>query len=41
LPDSVTSIPLEAWDYVVNSKSALDRVVERQCVKAAGLKHRQ
>lgn len=29
----VTRIPLEAYDYVVNGKSALDWVVERQCVK--------
>ncbi|GAN94518.1 DNA helicase restriction enzyme type III R subunit [Gluconobacter thailandicus F149-1 = NBRC 100600] len=30
---TVTGIPLEAYDYVVNGKSALDWVVERQCVK--------
>nr|WP_015647610.1 type ISP restriction/modification enzyme [Pseudomonas sp. GLE121]AGL12855.1 helicase domain-containing protein [Pseudomonas sp. GLE121] len=30
---SVTGIPLEAYEYVVNGKSALDWVVERQCVK--------
>ncbi|WP_460950471.1 DEAD/DEAH box helicase [Pseudomonas marginalis] len=30
---TVTGIPLEAYEYVVNSKSALDWVVERQCVK--------
>ena len=30
---TVTGIPLEAHEYVVNSKSALDWVVERQCVK--------
>jgi predicted helicase len=30
---SVTGIPLEAYDYVVNGKPALDWVVERQCVK--------
>lgn len=30
---TVTAIPLEAYDYVVNGKSALDWVVERQCVK--------
>jgi predicted helicase len=29
----VTGIPLEAYDYVVNGKPALDWVVERQCVK--------
>ncbi|WP_082823207.1 DEAD/DEAH box helicase [Acetobacter oryzifermentans] len=30
---TVKGIPLEAYDYVVNGKSALDWVVERQCVK--------
>lgn len=30
---TVTSIPLEAYEYVVNGKPALDWVVERQCVK--------
>ncbi|HUW52773.1 MAG TPA: type ISP restriction/modification enzyme [Rhodanobacter sp.] len=30
---TVTGIPPEAYDYVVNGKSALDWVVERQCVK--------
>lgn len=30
---TVTDIPLEAYDYVVNGKPALDWVVERQCVK--------
>lgn len=30
---TVTGIPLEAYGYVVNGKSALDWVVERQCVK--------
>ena len=30
---SVTGIPLEAYEYVVNGKPALDWVVERQCVK--------
>ena len=30
---TVTGIPLEAYDYVVNGKPALDWVVERQCVK--------
>lgn len=33
--DSITiqNIPLEAYDYVVNGKPAIDWVVERQCVK--------
>ncbi|WEQ58223.1 DEAD/DEAH box helicase [Novacetimonas hansenii] len=30
---TVSGIPIEAYDYVVNGKSALDWVVERQCVK--------
>ncbi|MDR6419389.1 putative helicase [Paraburkholderia phenoliruptrix] len=30
---SVKGIPLEAYEYVVNGKPALDWVVERQCVK--------
>ena len=30
---TLSGIPLEAYDYVVNGKSALDWVVERQCVK--------
>jgi len=30
---TITNIPLEAYDYVVNGKSALDWVMERQCVK--------
>ena len=30
---TVTGIPLEAYDYVVNGKPALDWVVERQSVK--------
>ncbi len=30
---TLKGIPLEAYDYVVNGKSALDWVVERQCVK--------
>ncbi|QSI30436.1 DEAD/DEAH box helicase [Variovorax sp. RKNM96] len=30
---TVTGIPLDAYDYVVNGKPALDWVVERQCVK--------
>jgi predicted helicase len=29
----VSAIPAEAYDYVVNGKSAIDWVVERQCVK--------
>jgi predicted helicase len=29
---TVTGIPLEAYEYVVNGKPALDWVVERQCV---------
>lgn len=29
----ITGIPLEAYEYVVNGKPALDWVVERQCVK--------
>jgi predicted helicase len=33
---TVTGIPLEAYEYVVNGKPALDWVVERQCVKADG-----
>lgn len=31
---TLTSIPLEAYDYVVNGKPALDWVVERQSVKS-------
>ncbi|MBR8192419.1 DEAD/DEAH box helicase [Burkholderia vietnamiensis] len=31
---TVTGIPLEAYEYVVNGKPALDWVVERQCVKS-------
>jgi len=31
---TMTAIPLEAYDYVVNGKSALDWVMDRQCVKA-------
>ncbi len=31
---TVSGIPLEAYDYVVNGKPALDWVVERQCVKS-------
>jgi len=30
---TLRGIPLEAYDYVVNGKSALDWVIERQCVK--------
>ena len=30
---TVTGIPQEAYDYVINGKPALDWVVERQCVK--------
>ena len=30
---TMTNIPLPAYDYVVNGKSALDWVMERQCVK--------
>lgn len=30
---TVSGIPLEAYDYVVNGKSAIDWVIERQCVK--------
>ncbi len=30
---TVKNIPLEAYEYVVNGKSAIDWVVERQCVK--------
>ena len=30
---TVTGIPAEAYDYVVNGKPALDWVIERQCVK--------
>ena len=31
---TLRGVPLEAYDYAVNGKSALDWVVERQCVKA-------
>ena len=31
--DFLTSVPLEAYDYIVNGKAALDWVMERQCVK--------
>jgi predicted helicase len=30
---TLTGIPIEAYDYVVNGKPALDWVVERQCIK--------
>jgi predicted helicase len=30
---TLRNIPLEAWDYVVNGKSALDWIMERQSVK--------
>jgi predicted helicase len=30
---TMTGIPLEAYDYVVNGKPALEWVIERQCVK--------
>lgn len=30
---TLTGIPLEAYEYVVNGKPALDWVIERQCVK--------
>lgn len=30
---TVSGIPVEAYDYVVNGKSAIDWVMERQCVK--------
>lgn len=30
---TITGIPLEAYDYVVNGKPALEWVMERQCVK--------
>jgi predicted helicase len=30
---TLTGIPLEAYEYVVNGKPALDWVVERQCIK--------
>ncbi len=32
-PYHLENIPLEAYEYVVNGKPALDWVVERQCVK--------
>lgn len=30
---TISSIPLEAYDYVVNGKPALEWVMERQCIK--------
>ena len=30
---TIKNIPLEAYDYIVNGKSALDWVMDRQCVK--------
>ena len=30
---TIENIPLEAFEYVVNGKSALEWVMERQCVK--------
>ena len=30
---TIKNIPVEAYDYVVNGKPALDWVIERQCVK--------
>ena len=30
---TITDIPLEAYDYVVNGKPAIQWVMERQCVK--------
>jgi predicted helicase len=30
---SISDIPLEAYDYVVNGKPAIDWVIDRQCVK--------
>jgi predicted helicase len=30
---TMTNIPLEAYDYVVNGRSALDWVMDRQCIK--------
>ena len=30
---TISGIPLEAYEYIVNGKPALDWVVERQCVK--------
>lgn len=31
---TITGIPLEAYDYVVNGKPALEWIMERQCVKS-------
>ncbi len=30
---TITDIPPEAWDYVVNGKAALEWIIDRQCVK--------
>jgi len=30
---TVRNIPLEAYDYLVNGRSAIEWVIERQCVK--------
>lgn len=30
---TISGIPLEAYDYIVNGKPALEWVMERQCVK--------
>jgi len=30
---AIKNIPLEAYDYIVNGKAALDWVMDRQCVK--------
>uniref|UniRef100_UPI000558FB93 type ISP restriction/modification enzyme n=2 Tax=Ferrovum myxofaciens TaxID=416213 RepID=UPI000558FB93 len=30
---TISEIPLEAYEYIVNGKPALDWVVERQCIK--------
>lgn len=41
---TVGGIPPEAYEYVVNGKSAIDWVMERQCVKtdkASGIAPRQ
>ncbi|MBT9159735.1 MAG: hypothetical protein DDT26_00998 [Dehalococcoidia bacterium] len=39
---TISGIPLEAYDYVVNGKPAIEWVIERQCVKtdkASGIVH--
>jgi predicted helicase len=33
---TITGIPLKAYDYVVNGKSALEWVMEQQCVSEVG-----